>query len=47
MRRGHELAEFTQDAEAVIALVRDPSGDVRVRAAYLVGSTSRGLARAG
>ncbi|HEX7825951.1 MAG TPA: FAD-dependent monooxygenase [Mycobacterium sp.] len=37
VRRGHELAGLTQDADSVTADVRGPDGPYRVTARYLVG----------
>lgn len=38
LRRGTELLDLTQDADAVTATLRGPDGEYELRAAYLVGA---------
>jgi 2-polyprenyl-6-methoxyphenol hydroxylase-like FAD-dependent oxidoreductase len=37
IRRGHDLVDFSQDAESVVAEVAGPAGGYRLRARYLAG----------
>jgi len=38
IRRGHELAGFTQDADGVTVTLSGPDGEYQLRAGYLVGA---------
>ncbi|WP_328722912.1 FAD-dependent monooxygenase [Streptomyces sp. NBC_00247] len=44
VRRGHELADFTQGADGVTVTVRSPEGEYELAAAYLVGCDGAGSA---